>query len=228
VADGRGDWIGSIEWRRDLIQAPAIENTGRIINEIKADVLWVVEVESRPVFRRFNETILKEAPYPHAMLIDGNDERGIDVGLLCRRPVTDMRSHVDDLEPATLRPVFSRDCAEFEIDLLGTRHLWVLVNHFKSRGYGSKTTNDAKRKRQAETVAGILDRFDLQKQLVAVAGDFNELPKSASLAPLLQRPAPAGSFSKALRRPGRSGSASHRHDGSTDPARDLPVADRGS
>jgi hypothetical protein len=134
VADGRADWIGSIEWRRDLIQAPAIENTGRIITEVKADVFCLVEVENRPVLRRFNDTILKEAPYPHAMLIDGNDERGIDVGLLCRPPVTNMRSHVDDLDPMTHWPVFSRDCAEFEIDIPGTRHLWVLVNHFKSRG----------------------------------------------------------------------------------------------
>ena len=196
VAEGRGDWIGSIEWRRDLIQAPAIENTGRVINELKADVLCMVEVESRPVLRRFNETILKESPYPHAMLIDGNDERGIDVGLLCRRPLADMRSHVDDLDAATGHPVFSRDCAEFEIDIPGTRHLWVLVNHFKSRGYGSKKANDAKRKRQAETVAAILKRFDLKEQWVIVAGDFNELPKSDSLAPLLKLPGLRNSFEK--------------------------------
>jgi endonuclease/exonuclease/phosphatase family metal-dependent hydrolase len=196
VADGRGDWIGSIEWRRDLIQGPAIENTGRIINEVKADVVCVVEVESRPVLRRFNDTILNEGPYPHAMLIDGNDERGIDVGLLCRRPVTDMRSHTDDLDPVTNWPVFSRDCAEFEIDIPGTRQLWVLLNHFKSRGYGSKASNDAKRKRQAETVAAILRRFDLQKQWVIVAGDFNELPNSDSLSPLLEREGLRNSFEK--------------------------------
>jgi endonuclease/exonuclease/phosphatase family metal-dependent hydrolase len=196
VAEGRGDWIGSIEWRRDLIQGPAIENTGRIINELKADVLCMVEVESRPTLRRFNETMLKEAPYPHAMLIDGNDERGIDVGMLSRRPLADMRSHVDDLDATTGRPVFSRDCAEFEFDIPGTRHLWVLVNHFKSRGYGSKTTNDAKRKRQAETVAAILRRFDLEKQWVVVAGDFNELPQSDSLAPLLQLPGLRNTFDK--------------------------------
>lgn len=196
VAEGRADWIGSIEWRRDLIQAPAIENTGRIINALKADVLCMVEVESRPVLHRFNETMLKEAPYPHAMLIDGNDERGIDVGMLCRRPLTDLRSHVDDLDPATKQPVFSRDCAEFEIDLPGTRHLWVLVNHFKSRGYGSKKSNDAKRLRQAETVASILRRFDLKKQWVIVAGDFNELPNSESLGPLLKLPGLRNSFEK--------------------------------
>lgn len=196
LADGRADWIGSIEWCRDLIEGPAIDNTGRIINELKADILCMVEVESRPVLRRFNDTILKDARYPHAMLIDGNDERGIDVGLLCRPMVTDMRSHVDDLDPATGRPVFSRDCAEFEIDIPGTHHLWVLVNHFKSRGYGSKAANDAKRKRQAETVAAILRRFDLRRQFVIVAGDFNELPQSESLAPILEPENLRNSFEK--------------------------------
>jgi endonuclease/exonuclease/phosphatase family metal-dependent hydrolase len=196
VANGREDWIGWIEWRRDLIQGPAIENTGRIINELKADLLCLVEVESRPVLRRFNDTILKEAPYPHAILIDGNDERGIDVAMLCRRPITDMRSHTDDLDLTTHWPIFSRDCAEFEIDIPGTHHLWVLVNHFKSRGYGSKPANDAKRKRQAETVAAILRRFDLEKQWVIVAGDFNELPNSNSLAPLLQRDGLRNTFEK--------------------------------
>jgi endonuclease/exonuclease/phosphatase family metal-dependent hydrolase len=195
VAEGRGDWVGSIEWRRDLIQAPAIENTGRIINEMKADILCLVEVESRPVLRRFNNNILKEAPYPHAMLIDGNDERRIDVAILSRPPLADMRSHVDDLDN-TGRPVFSRDCAEFEFDIPGTRHLWILVNHFKSRGYGSKAGNDARRLRQTETVAAILHRFDLEEQWVIVAGDFNELPGSASLAPLLKLKGLRNSFEK--------------------------------
>jgi len=134
IADGRGDWVGWIEWRRTLIENPAIQNTGRIVAEIKGDVLCMIEVESRPVLRRFNDTVLDAFAYPHAMLIDGNDERGIDVGLLSRFPVTDMRSHVDDPDPDTGKPVFSRDCAEFKIDLPGNKNLWILCNHFKSRG----------------------------------------------------------------------------------------------
>ncbi|MFN0074982.1 MAG: endonuclease/exonuclease/phosphatase family protein [Prosthecobacter sp.] len=185
IADGRGGWIGWIEWRRDLFQAPMIQNTGRVITAAHADVLCLVEVENRPVLRRFNETILGVAQYPHAMVIDGNDERGIDVGVMSRFPIVDMRSHVDDPDAVTKRPVFSRDCAEFEIDVPGSRKLWILCNHFKSRGYGSKADNDAKRKRQAARVVEILKRFDLAKQWVVVAGDLNELPGSDSLAPLL-------------------------------------------
>jgi endonuclease/exonuclease/phosphatase family metal-dependent hydrolase len=97
---------------------------------------------------------------------------------------------------STGHPVFSRDCAEFEIDIPGTRHLWMLVNHFKSRGYGSKAANDAKRKKQAEMVSAILKRFDLKEQWVVVAGDFNELPGSDSLAPLLQREGLRNAFAK--------------------------------
>lgn len=197
IASGRDAWVGSIEWRRDLVSAPAVENTGRIISEIKADVLCLVEVENRPVLRRFNDTVLKAAPYPHAMVIDGNDERGIDCGIASRWPIRNMRSHVDDPDPITQQPVFSRDCPEFQIDVPGTtRSLWVLINHFKSRGYGLPAENNAKRKRQSERVASILERFDLKKQWVMVVGDLNELPKSDSLAPLLAHTSLRNTFDK--------------------------------
>jgi endonuclease/exonuclease/phosphatase family metal-dependent hydrolase len=196
VADGRGDWVGWIEWRRTLIENPAIQNTGRIVSETKGDVLCMIEVASRPVLRRFNDTVLNAFAYSHAMLIDGNDERGIDVGLLSRFPVTDMRSHVDDPDPDTGKPVFSRDCAEFKIDLPGNKNLWILCNHFKSRGYGNKADNDRKRRRQTERVSAILNRFNLSDAWVIVAGDFNELPSSDSLKPLLQRPGLRNAFEK--------------------------------
>lgn len=61
---------------------------------------------------------------------------------------------------------------------------------------GSKASNDTKRKRQAETVVEILKRFNLEKQWVVVAGDFNELPNSDSLAPLLKLPGLRNSFKK--------------------------------
>ena len=50
--------------------------------------LAVVEAEHRPSLVRFNEAMLANR-YRHVMLVDGNDQRGIDVGLLTTRPPPD-------------------------------------------------------------------------------------------------------------------------------------------
>ena len=49
------------------------------------------------------------------MLIDGNDDRGIDVGVMTRGdfPITQIRSHVDDTDAHG--EVFSRDCLEVTV-----------------------------------------------------------------------------------------------------------------
>jgi endonuclease/exonuclease/phosphatase family metal-dependent hydrolase len=192
-AGGRGDWDGWIELERELVSTAAIENTARVIEAVDADVLCAVEVESRPSLVEFNARFLKSPKrYPHRMLIDGNDKRGIDVGLFSRFAIGDMRSHVDNALPKSAaepnvasKARFSRDCAEFSVQLPGGKVLWVLCNHFKSRGFGSKAGNDQKREREAAQVRKILGRFDLAKDLVAVCGDFNEVPSSVSLSPLL-------------------------------------------
>ena len=54
------------------------------------------------------------------MLVDGNDPRGMDVGLMTRsaEAIVSVRSHVDDCDEAG-NPVFSRVCHEYEIALPG-------------------------------------------------------------------------------------------------------------
>jgi predicted extracellular nuclease len=64
----------------------------------------------------------------------------------------------------------------------------MLVNHFKSKGYGSPAANDAKRKSQADRVRDVLKKFDLKNDLVVVCGDFNDVPGSAPLTALLGTP----------------------------------------
>ncbi len=93
-----------------------------------------------------------------------------------------MISHVDDADADGT--IFSRDCLELEVALPGNKKLWMLLNHFKSQGHGSKTENDARRLRQTERVAKILKRFDLKKDMVIVCGDFNDtLEDTASQPP---------------------------------------------
>jgi hypothetical protein len=89
VATGRESWIGWLELKTERVNKIATQNTARVMKEIKADVLGAIEVEDRVALQRFNEQLLPFVdgkPYKHAMLIDGNDERGIDVGLSVGSP----------------------------------------------------------------------------------------------------------------------------------------------
>jgi endonuclease/exonuclease/phosphatase family metal-dependent hydrolase len=191
IAQGRADWVGSLE----LIEAPvdeeAMRNTARVMIDLQADVLAVVEAESRPALSAFNKGIigaLDGDPFAHVMLIDGNDDRGIDVGLLTGKdfPIDSMRSHVDDLT-ANEQLIFSRDCPEFRLTLPSGKQLLVLVNHFKSKGFGTQASSNAKRLLQAQCVKKIYEaRIAQGEKYIAVVGDFNDTPDSAPLEPLLK------------------------------------------
>ncbi|MEW2395894.1 endonuclease/exonuclease/phosphatase family protein [Streptomyces sp. NPDC046862] len=185
LAKGRGDWAGWAELVREDLDSAAVENTGRVIDEVDADILLLVEVEDRLTLDRFNKQILQGAlgrrPYPYSMLIDGNDSRGIDVGILSRHPITSVRPHIFDPDPE--RPgehLFSRDCPEFEIQLNGTP-LVLLGNHLKSKSNDDPVLRLAQAKRVAEIYEAARERTPY----VMVAGDLNDHPESEPIALLL-------------------------------------------
>lgn len=190
TADGRTDWIGWIELKKEPVTETATLNTARIIGLVQADILAVVEAEDRVSLSHFNAQVLPQVqatPYRHVMLIDGNDDRGIDVGLLTTRPhpIASITSHIDDRNKDGTR-IFSRDCPEYAVTLPSGRTLWVLVNHFKSKGHGSPAENDAKRTAQAARARALGDALlDRNEPLVAIVGDLNDTPDRPPLQPLL-------------------------------------------
>jgi endonuclease/exonuclease/phosphatase family metal-dependent hydrolase len=190
AATGRGDWIGWFELEKGPVQEAAIQNTARVIKAVNADVLGIVEAEDRIGLLRFNEIVLPQVvgtPYVHVMLIDGNDDRGIDVGLMTKAqfPIGSVRSHVDDPDPQGGR-LFSRDCPEFHIPLAGGKTLLVMMNHLKSKGYGIPAESNARRKAQAQRVRDIYEERKQQGFThVAIMGDMNDTPDSEQLRPLL-------------------------------------------
>jgi endonuclease/exonuclease/phosphatase family metal-dependent hydrolase len=191
-AKGKDDWLGFVEFTKVRTNDKAVVNTARVLNAVDADVVCTVEVDNRIALRNFNDMMKREfnKSYKHYMLIDGNDDRGIDVGILSKHPVTDINSHVDDEyegKDGKMYKIFSRDCAEYAIQLNGMK-LYLLCNHFKSKGYGSPVTSNAKRQKQAERVVKILEKYDLTKDYVVVAGDFNDTPDSDPLKKLVNLP----------------------------------------
>lgn len=155
--------------------------TAETVLALDADVLALQEVESLDVLKQFRDRYLGGPDaYPHAMVIDGNDQRRIDVAVLSRFPIVHARSwqhlRVDGVH------TFDRDCLEVDVaGPLGT--LTLYVNHFKSmrgpnRSSGSgRALTRAKRLLQASTVRQIVcERFgeDPSDGAFVILGDFND------------------------------------------------------
>jgi Endonuclease/Exonuclease/phosphatase family len=115
-----------------------------------------------------------------------------------RALVVEMRGEVDDLleqvgqeiQKPHVRPtglVHVRSMISAPVETTASIETKVmLVNHLKSKGFGSQSSSNAKRRRQARRVAQIYRRLIAEGQTnVIVLGDLNDTPDSAPLAPLL-------------------------------------------
>jgi endonuclease/exonuclease/phosphatase family metal-dependent hydrolase len=166
------------------------ELTAKVILSHDADIVCVQEVENLEALDKFNLHYLKKR-YPFLMVIDGNDPRNIDVGILSKFPFAGLRTH--RFEPVGKPPsqrTFSRDCLAVLLQIDKTTELAVYVNHFKSKLptiVNGKTTNgEARRLAQAKRVAEIIQE-DFGKDLdgdFVVAGDLNMGPDEKEFRPL--------------------------------------------
>ncbi len=167
--------------------------TARRILEMDVDVLAVQEVEHIEILRQFNRDHLGGL-YPHVALIEGNDRRLIDVGLLSKLPLGAITSHQTAAHPDDpARPVFGRDLLEVEVlNPSGTRLLTLYNNHLKSHFVpfdqdpiqGALDAN-ARRRRQAETISQIVSARLRAGAKFVILGDMNDPPDSSDLAPML-------------------------------------------
>lgn len=186
VAQTGKDWDGEVEFKREKFSEVGRKNTAKVIRSVEAHVACVVEAEDRPTLKAFDGHLLNYR-FKYEMLLDGNDNRGIDVGIYSQFPLGGIWTHMFDKKGS--RRIFSRDCPEYEILLPNDKSLFVLCNHLKSKGYDFDGTADERRKSQAEAIAKILKkRYDLSKDWVIVAGDLNDTPGSNPLAPLMNVP----------------------------------------
>jgi endonuclease/exonuclease/phosphatase family metal-dependent hydrolase len=152
---------------------------GIVLNEMDADVLVLTEVENKAVLDDLNNTELG-GKYSASSLIEGNDYRGVDIGVLSKYPIDSVVSHKDEPFPlnGTQGPnyYFARDCVEVHIHFNG-RNMVFLGSHFKAK------SNDDPVKRLAEAqrtraIADSLIKADPTRAVV-ILGDFNDTPGSA-------------------------------------------------
>ncbi len=173
------------QWR--ILTAKALK--GKTLNY--PDIACLQEVENMRVLRRFNRDYLGDV-YPYALLIDSHDPRLIDIGILSKYRITDVKTHIDEPYSDRSGYLFSRDCLEVTFDINSTP-LTLFVTHLKSkyaRGRKQKERADKKREAQATRVAELVkDRFkgrSFSNRAFAVVGDFNDTPNSGFLKPLVK------------------------------------------
>ncbi|MGH9026970.1 MAG: endonuclease/exonuclease/phosphatase family protein [Acidimicrobiia bacterium] len=199
-----------------LVKGKSAQDRQRVADRIAAidcDVLAVQEVEDVDTLQRFARDDLASSGYRYVVLVEGNDPRLIDVGLVSRLPigaVTSWRHAVHPADPGL--PVFGRDLLEVEIlnDSRSRRLLTVFNNHLKSHfvpftedpSVGAERANQ-RRQQQAETAAQIIEARTRPDSPFVVVGDMNDPPESSQLRALVDglvngmaeavesRPAPA-------------------------------------
>lgn len=187
-------FLGRLVNSKDPIETESIAHR---INTYNLHVLAVQEVENIDILRGFNREYLTN-PYPYQILIEGNDPRFIEVGVLSRLPVGAVTSHQTAVHPSdAARPVFGRDLLEVEIWNAGrTGKLFTLYNNHLKSNYvpadqdpveGARRANE-RRMRQAEVVASIVEARMRPDSRYIVLGDLNDTPESPWLSAMVTSP----------------------------------------
>jgi len=194
---GVGDTWKIRTYRGGLVKAKKAEDTDLIAERIKkmnVDILAVQEVEDIDILHQFNREHL-DWMYRYVVLVEGNDPRLIDVGVLSKLPIGGITSWQHAVHPDDpTRAVFGRDL--LEVDILSSsrsRKLFTLFNsHFKSHYVDFKEDpvagerlNNERRTRQAEITAEIVKARTRPDSRFIVLGDMNDPPNSPCLQPLV-------------------------------------------
>ena len=152
---------------------------GAELKALNADIVVLAEIENKGILDDLNTTELG-GEYGQTILIEGNDPRGIDVGVLSKIAPDSVVSHKDDVFvlAGTNGPQYhySRDCLELHFTF-NKRAVIVLGVHFKAK---APPDDPDKRLAEGQHTRKIADDL-LAKQAdaaILVLGDFNDTPGS--------------------------------------------------
>jgi endonuclease/exonuclease/phosphatase family metal-dependent hydrolase len=186
-------YMGSLVGKKEKDETNAIAER---INRIKVDVLAIQEAENIDTLRQFNRERL-DSFYKYCVLIEGNDPRLIDIGILSTYPIGAITSWQRAVHPEKPnQTVFGRDLLEVEIlsEDRSKRLFTLFNNHLKSHYVDykvedketAKAENNKRRKRQAEMIADIVKtRMPLDGRFI-ILGDMNDAPDSPHLKPFVE------------------------------------------
>jgi endonuclease/exonuclease/phosphatase family metal-dependent hydrolase len=178
----------------EIVLSPAdyqtkLKGIGATIKAFAPDVVMLAEVENQAILDDLNKSQLGGA-YAATALFEGNDPRGINVGMLSKIAPDQVVSHKDEFFPqhGTNGPLYkySRDCLEVHLTFNG-RKIVLLGVHFKAK---TPPDDPLKRLAEAQHTRDIADALSAADPTVGIVilGDFNDLPGSPPLAAVEGQP----------------------------------------
>lgn len=179
---------GKLVKPKDLYETIKI---GQRLREMDLDIVAVQEVEDINILRQFNIEHLDGLNYNYITLVEGNDPRLIDVGLLSRYPIGGVTSWQFARYPGESIPIFSRDL--LQVDILNSQRnkkLFTVFNtHLKSSFVPFRVKDfeaemikiGQRRKKQVEMVSKIIAEQTRPGSNYILTGDMNDTPDSVYL-----------------------------------------------
>lgn len=165
----------TLDWNEEVVKAK-MRNLAATITQVNdgrgPDVLVLPEVENRQILERLRKEYLSELGYQPALLLEGQDMRGIDVGLLTRLEVKsppqlhNIPFH-DIPEEFTTK---TRGILQVDLQTAQGQDLTVFGVHFPSQRQPTMM-----RKQGMEALRDLTKALPTDR-LVIAAGDFNIIP----------------------------------------------------
>lgn len=171
-----------------LISEKGIKNKIKVISQSNPDVLLLQEVESRASLIQFNKLVFKEAQesgYKEIIHLDGNDSRGLGMGILLKEGyrIRAIRSFSSerDIDGSFL---FTNDLQSYKIETPLGQFVYVLCVQLTSdliqRDY------DEKRTKQAKMVSKVYEELrSAGNEMIIVLGTLNAPKYSKSISPIM-------------------------------------------
>jgi predicted extracellular nuclease len=167
-----------------------LDKCAQVIAAAAPQIVVLAEVENQAVLDDL--ATRAGSQYAYRGLIEGNDPRGIDVGILSTLPIEGQITHFEETFPVegTQTPLFqfTRDLPEFHVDYNGQTLVFLAV-HFRSK---SGTDGADKRLAEAQRARAIADAIAAADPTAGIflLGDFNDMPGSPPVEAVRQKAPP--------------------------------------
>lgn len=155
-----------------------MQKLARALMQADADVVSLQEVENIEVLQQFLDDYLP-GMYPYIALEEGNDQRGIDVAVISRHPISSVVSHKNNefLTEEGKKCRFRRDFLRVDVQV-GKYPFSVYTTHLKAQAGGARA--DHIRLAEAKEARRLVQQ-DMRRcpgRRFVVTGDFNDVPQS--------------------------------------------------